>query len=134
MMTTVFDGTGYVLGDIGLAILISLSAMITYARIAFETGPRKMPIPRTIIALGFTLLAIRFWTALYFNADVAVPPLSMVSMAMICGGYCTVQLRAINRSLLLARVNLVCLRDPDHQCQREDRLQDALLNTRKDSK
>jgi hypothetical protein len=100
---------------------------MTYGRVAFENVPAmRMPGPRLLIGLGFTVWALRFWITLANNNDVMVAPVSMAAIGMITSGYCIVQLRAIRRSIALSRHPLHCFRDPEMPCQREDRVQEVL--------
>lgn len=123
MIEHIFDGTGYQPGDVALAILITFCAALTYCRVAFEPiQVLRMPAPRMMIALGFTLWAMRFWVTIWQGGDVIVAPLSMLAIGLIALGYSIVQLRAIRRAMALAKDPLFCLQMPTAQCQREDRV------------
>lgn len=127
MIQDMLDGAGYVPGDYALAVLITLAACVTYARIAFEIVPTlRVPAPRLLMALGWTILALRFWLTLAMGGDVIVAPVSLVALGMITSGYCLVQIRAIRRALALARDPLYCLQAPEQRCQREDRVAEVM--------
>jgi hypothetical protein len=122
----ILDGAGYLAGDYSLAVLITLSAFLTYARVAFEPGVRRLPFPRMVMAVGFTIWGMRFWYTLATGGDVIVAPISMIAIGMITGGYSVVQLLGIRRALLLERTPVFCLQDPVQHCQREDRIQEVI--------
>lgn len=105
-MNEILDGTGYCPGDAALALLITLSALLTYGRIAFEGPALCMKWPRLLMGLGFTIWAMRFWHALSAGRDVIVAPVSMVAIAMVTTGYCIVQLRAIRLAIARAEGRL----------------------------
>jgi hypothetical protein len=126
-MTPLIDGTGYLSADIALAVLVTLSALLTYARIAFEIVPTlRMPVSRTLMAVGWTVLSLRFWITLATTGDVTVAPVSLVALGMVTSGYCIVQLRAIRRSIALSRSPIHCYREPELPCMREDRVAEVL--------
>lgn len=110
-----------------LAVLVTVSAFVTYARLAFESGPRRMFWPRSVMAVGFTLLALRFWVSMYLGLGISVPPLALIALGMIFGGYSVVQLRSIKRAIQMERANIKCFRDPKFVCEREDRVHMATL-------
>ena len=125
MMQHFIDGTGYTDADAAVAVLITMSALLTYGRVAFELAPSlKLPVPRLMMAVGWSIWAVRFWYALAIGVDVVLAPISMVAIGLITSGYCVVQLRAIRTSMALARTPLRCFREPDMSCQREDRVQE----------
>jgi hypothetical protein len=132
------DGTGYFYGDLAIAFLITLSALLTYTRIGFQTGPLRMPFPRMVMGVGFTVWAMRFWYTIWIGVDVPVAPLAMIGIALVCTGYCCVQVYAIRRTLLVERNPVFCLQAPDLRCHREDRLdavvmkRDAVKKTKED--
>lgn len=126
-MNEILDGRGYFLGDVALAILITLSACLTYARIAFEVKTLRFPFPRAVMAVGWTMWAMRFWWSIFTDLDVIVAPISMVAIAMVASGYSAVQLLALRRAVQMLRTPIFCFQNPEIPCQREDRLKEAIL-------
>lgn len=126
MNEIMYDGTGYIVGDYGLAVLITLSALLTYARIAFEIKPMRFPVARMVVGVGFTLWALRFWVTLANNLDVMVAPVSMVAIGLVTSGYSTIQILAIRRAIKLTQYPIFCLQVPDEPCQRADRVDEVL--------
>ena len=123
----VFDGAGYIYGDMALACLITLSAIVTYARVAFEAVPNlRMPATRLVMAVGWSIWSLRFWITLANNGDVMVAPVSLVAIGMITSSYCVVQIRAIRRAIALLKNPIYCLQVPSEACQREDRVEQVM--------
>ena len=127
MSEAMFDGAGYIVGDYGLAVLITMCALLTYARLAFERKSLRFPWPRMVVGVGFTLWAMRFWMTLWNNLDVMVAPVSMLAIGMVTSGYSLIQILAIRRAILLERIEINCFRDPELPCAREDRIQEAII-------
>lgn len=127
MNELIVDGTGYQAGDLALAVLITLSALLSYIRIGFETGALRLLVPRMALGIGFTVWAMRFWYTIWIGGDVMVAPVSMVAIALICTGYSVVQVVAIRRAFALSQHPIFCLQEPDERCHREDRVREALL-------
>jgi len=119
------DGVGYFAGDIGLAVLITFAALMTYARIAFERR-QKYVVARMAAGVGFTIWAIRFWWTLAVGGDVIVAPVSMIAITLVCSGYSAVQTMAIRRVLQYESQPVYCLQKPEFRCHREDRIRRAL--------
>jgi hypothetical protein len=113
--------------NFALAALITAAAVLTYARLSFEDGPLRLFWPRSVMAVGLTLLSMRFWLSIYLDQNPHVPPLSLIALGTFFGGYCVVQTLSIKRALQIQRVNLRCIRDHDLACAREDRLREAVL-------
>lgn len=123
---TLFDGTGYLGGDIALAFLITMSAILTYLRIGFDASKMRMTWARMSIGVGFTIWSGRFWQAIFTGYDLLVTPVSLVAITMITAGYSAVQIRAIRRAIVISKTPVVCINDPTYPCQREDRILDAV--------
>ena len=130
-MNELIDGTGYCPGDAAIAILITLSGLLTYARIGFESKSLQLVWPRMLIGVGFTVWAMRFWHALITGIDIIVAPVSMIAIGMVTSGYCVVQMFAIRRAIALCRHPIVCLQDDTMPCLRDDRVRAAMNEDRK---
>lgn len=124
-------GSGPIYGDWALAVLITASAGLTYLRLGFETASRWFIYSRLTMGCGLTLWAGRFWVTLTTGGDVSVAPLSQIAISMFFCGYCMVQILAIKRTRDWDAANVRCMREPEFKCQREDRIQEALLAERK---
>jgi len=119
------DGVGHIEGDYALAVLISISALLTYTRVAFEPRRFKWTAARLLTALGFTIWAGRFWWTLLNGGDVIVAPISQIAIAMVCCGYSLTQMLALCRTKEWNETRVYCLQDPSQRCHREDRIRDA---------
>lgn len=124
-MNEMLDGVGYLAGDVGLAVLITFAALMTYARIAFERR-QKYVVARMVTGVGFTIWSIRFWWTVAVGGDVIVAPVSMIAISMVCAGYSAVQMMAIRRVLKYESQPVFCLQRPEYRCHREDRIRQAL--------
>lgn len=124
-MTDLIDGRGHIEGDYMLAVLISVSALLTYMRVAFEPVRFRWTVSRLMTAFGFTLWASRFWWTLLRGEDVIVAPISQMAIAMICCGYSLTMALALCRTKEWNETRVYCLQDPSQRCHREDRIRDA---------
>ena len=124
-MSEMLDGVGYIAGDVGLAVLITFAALMTYARIAFERR-QKYVLARMTTGVGFTIWSIRFWWTLLDGGDIIVAPVSMIAITLVCAGYSAVQIMAIRRVLQYESKPVFCLQRPEYRCHREDRIRKAL--------
>lgn len=124
----------YIPANVLIGLLLTVAAILTYTRIAFEEGPLQMFWPRSIMAAGLTLLALRFWASMVLGQEVHVPPLAMIAIGLTFGGYCVVQMRSIKRAIQVSRVNLKCFRDAELPCQREDRVREAIIKNMRGQK
>ena len=125
------DGVNNIEGDIGIAVLISLSAILTFVRIAFERHGLQFTWARSLMGFGFTIWAIRFWVTLLSGGDVIVAPISIFAITLICTGYCATQMLAIKRMRDWESLPPIkCFKDPEFDCQRHDRIKAAMDNRR----
>lgn len=115
MTPDVFSGKGLFAGDMLVMVLTTAAALLTYMRIGFEQTRLKFIWPRMILGVGWTLLAVRYWSAFYMKEDIPLSAMSIVAVSMIAGGYSVIQLLAI-------RVSMQHDRDPSYW---EHRVRDA---------
>ena len=121
-----FSGAGMFPADMVITVLVTLSAILTYARIGFEHKTLKFMGPRMVLGVGWTLLATRYWSAFWLGADIPLSPMSIIAVGMITGAYCTIQLMAIKRAIILDRNPINCLQVPTEPCYREDRIKELM--------
>ncbi len=126
MIDSLLEDSAYLAPDIALAILVTISAFLTYGRLAFDQTRLKYPFGRSIIALGFTILSLRFWVVIFIGIEIKMPSISQVGLAMVCFGYSIVQMNAIRRCLDMRGIHVLCFRDPEFECHREDRINKAI--------
>ena len=122
------NGIGAVEGNIAMATLMTVGALLTYIRIGFDRSEFKLPLGRSMIGVGLTMWSIRFWGAILNGIDLTVPPWSQISVSLFLFGYSLVQLKILAKLAIDAGLPTVqCLRDPDFVCTRHDRRMAALL-------
>lgn len=110
-MSPLLNPTGFVYGDVAVALISSLAAAFAYMRIACTTPLVYDPpllrwvwraarfsitgdnIPRWMIALGWTLIAVRLWHSLAVHGDAPVAPISLIALSMIGGGAVLLQIK-----------------------------------------
>lgn len=125
MIPDLIDGRGHLEGDVLLAVLITISALLTYLRISFEPFRFRWMFARLTTAFGFTLWAGRFWWSLYTSDDIIVAPISQIAISMVCSGYSLTQMLALCRTKEWNETRVYCLQDPSQRCHREDRIAEA---------
>ena len=125
-MIDFIDGTGHIEADIALAVLITISALLTYIRLSFERHGLRFLWARLMMGFGLTLWAMRFWITIAADGDVIVAPISQIAIALFLSGYCAVQLLSLRRMRDWEVGSPVhCIVDDRYRCQREDRAQAA---------
>lgn len=88
-MSPLLNPTGFVYGDFAVALISSLAAAFSYVRIACTSHD----IGRWMIALGWTLIAVRLWHSLAIHGDAPVAPISLIALSMIGGGTVLMQIK-----------------------------------------
>jgi hypothetical protein len=126
MMNPLFEDSAFIVADISLAILVTIAAALTYGRIAFDESRLKYPLSRSIVGMGFTILSLRFWIVIFLGIEIKMPPIAQAGLALVCLGYSLVQLHSIRRCLDMRGVHVICFRDPEFECHREDRIEKAI--------
>lgn len=123
-------GDGDWIGDVSVASLVTLCAVLTYIRVGFDNASRLFAAYGLVSAIGFSMWATRLWYALLTGNDIIIAPFSQVGIAMMCGGYAATQVLAIRNLREFKEAELKCFRDPQFPCRREDRLNDRLKEIR----
>jgi len=129
------NGIGAVEGNIAMATLMTISALLTYIRIGFDRSEFKLPLGRSLIGIGLTMWSIRFWGAIINGIDLTVPPWSQISVSLFLFGYSLVQISVLIKLAVDKGLPTVqCLRDPEFVCTRHDRRMSAFMRRSTDRK
>jgi len=118
MVTALTDASWHV--DAVLALVMVLAACAQYICIALDGSSW----PRWLLAIGWTGLSGRVLYALVMFGNVPIASASVPFLVCIAGG--TVLL-AWNRIIAAGQPVVHCLQEPQHLCQREDRLRAATI-------
>jgi hypothetical protein len=94
-----FDPSGFVIGDIGLGIIATVCAAWCYVELAMhrhddhDTFRLWLELAaRWMVALGWTIIAIRIWYALATIGDAPVAAVSVIALALVGSGWITLNI------------------------------------------
>ena len=128
-MNDLFYGNGGLMGDVSVAVVVTMCAVLTYIRIGFDAKSKLFFAYGMLTAIGFSIWSARLWSAIVFGYDVVIAPLSQFGIALMCGGYAATQVLALKQMRDFRNAKLMCYRDKDVPCQREDRIAEALRHS-----
>lgn len=134
MIPALLDGAGNTVGDVAIAALITVSALCTYARSAFDYKRKSFTILSMLTAVGFTIVALRMWLSIALGIDITIAPVSQIGLTLVCMGYSGTQILAIINMKEMLKVDVRCMRDHNLPCTREDRVRAALAALEEKSK
>ena len=99
MIDSLWAQTGFVVGDISLGVIATVCAAWGYVEIAMHAGDRDTPLrrhgaiaARWMVALGWTIIAIRIWYALATHGDAPIAAASVLALSLVGSGWITLNL------------------------------------------
>ena len=94
MIDSLWSSQGFVAGDLALAIVATICAAWSYVEIAMhraDTGEQWRVkgelAARWMVALGWTIISIRIWYALWVAGDAPIAAASVVALSLIGSGW-----------------------------------------------
>ena len=109
--------------DAMLALILAGAAVAQYVAIAIDGHS----FAKWLMAIGWTGLALRFWVALAVYGNVTINTASIPFLLCVAGG---TMIGVINTIVRAGHPKVWCMREPEKQCQREDRIREAIVQLR----
>ena len=99
MIDSFWTQSGFVIGDVSLGVVATMCAAWGYVDIAMHRGDglstRRLwaaLVARWMLALGWTIIAIRIWYALSTLGDAPIAAASVIALSLIGSGWITLQM------------------------------------------
>ena len=89
----------YVYGDIALGVIATITAALMILRVAVLNEITS--VARWLLILGWTVLALRIWTALYLYGDIVIHPVGLIALASLGIGSSLLSLKALNKCRMI---------------------------------
>ena len=97
MIEYLWSQTGFVLGDVALGIIATICSAWGYVEIAMHRGDAIGPNARAwgacaarwMVAVGWTIIALRIWYALATRGDAPIAAASVLALALVGSGWIT---------------------------------------------
>ena len=95
MIDHLWDASGFVIGDVSVGIVATICAAWGYVEIAMHSGDQASTrlrkygaiAARWMVAVGWTIIAIRIWYALATVGDAPIAAASVLALALVGSGW-----------------------------------------------